>query len=456
MIRTLLIAEAANPAWISVPLVGWSHARALAEVTNADLVTQIRNQTEIERITNLPFSSITYINSEAVARPLWRLSHLLRGGAGKGWTAATAINTLSYYYFEHLVWKQFHRAIQSGMYDIVHRITPLSPTTPSLLARHCRRSGIPFVVGPLNGGLPWPSGFTRSRLKEHEWLSYFRWLHQLLPGFSNTRRDSAAILVGSLSSMSQMPLSAHSKCVYIPENGIDTERFPPRPPRQPSKPIRAVFVGRLVPYKGADLAIEAATELIHSGHLQLRIVGDGPERLRLQQLVDDNGLSHAVQFVGWVPHSEVKAHLASSDLFLFPSIREFGGAVVLEAMACGAVPIVIRYGGPGELASPSTAFLVEIGNRQSIIQQIKAVLAIAVASPQEITRRSRLGLDRVAQMFTWEQKAQQVLRVYESVLSPDIGDPSWPAPFSDTPTGMDWAKASVDRGPKAHHEAAIE
>ena len=102
--RVLLIAEAANPEWTSVPLVGWSHTRALAEITDAHLVTQIRNQEAIERFGWVEGKEFTAIDSEAVAKPLWKISSMLAGGDGRGWTTRMAINTFGYYYFERQIW----------------------------------------------------------------------------------------------------------------------------------------------------------------------------------------------------------------------------------------------------------------------------------------------------------------------------------------------------------------
>ena len=203
--RILLIAEAANPEWVSVPLVGWSHARALTRVADVHLVTQVRNREAILRSGLREGADFTPIDSEAVARPLWRLASALRGGAGKGWTTSTAISALSYYYFEHLAWKLFRRQIAGGEFDVVHRLIPLSPTTPSLIAGKCRRAGVPFLLGPLNGGVPWPKGFDAARRKEKEWLSYTRAAHKLLPGYRSTRRNAAAILIGSRDTWNQMP-----------------------------------------------------------------------------------------------------------------------------------------------------------------------------------------------------------------------------------------------------------
>ncbi len=227
-LRPLLIAEAANPTWVSVPLVGWSHARAIMDLTDAHLVTQIRNRDAIAATGLVEGQHFTAIDSEAVAKRAHQLSGLLRGKSGVNWTTSTALQTLAYPYFEHLVWQKFAHRIRSGEFDVVHRITPLSPTTPSSIAAKCREAGVPFVLGPLNGGGPWPKGFDSARRREKEWLSYVRDAYKLLPGYQSTRQNAAAILIGSRDTWRQMPRSFWHKCFYQPENAIDPARFQKR------------------------------------------------------------------------------------------------------------------------------------------------------------------------------------------------------------------------------------
>ncbi len=427
--RVLLIAEAAHPDWTSVPLVGWSHSRAIASLTDAHVVTQIRNREAFQRAGLRDDVDFTAIDSEPVARPLWAVDRVLRS-VGLGWTASTALGALPYYYFEHLVWKRFGARIRGGEFSVVHRLTPLSPTTPSLLAARCHAADIPFVWGPLNGGVPWPKQFGDVRRAEGEWLSYVRDAYRLLPGYRSTRAQAAAIIVGSLATRDQMPAAVRDKCVYIPENAIDPARFNSRVDRPPTRPLRVAFVGRLVPYKGADMLIEACAPLARAGLVELDIIGDGPEMPHLRGLVQKLEIGPWVKLDGQISNAVLQDRLVGSDVFGFPSIREFGGGVVLEAMALGLAPIVVDYAGPAELVSDATAFRVPLGSRAEIIAGFAAILGRVAAEPELARAMGERARKRVFSLFTWAHKAEQTLEVYRWV-SGERSKPDFGAPFPD-------------------------
>lgn len=416
-LRVLLIAEAANPEWVSVPLVGWKAAAALRKVADVHIITQVRNRDAFLRQGLIEGIDFTAIDSEAIAAPFYRIAERLRGGAGKGWTTLTAIQSLTYPYFEHLVWKQFGKAIRSGAFDIVHRVTPLSPTSPSSLAAKCKRADVPFILGPLNGGLPWPKGFNDARAKEKEWLSFVRSVYSVNPAIRSTYRNASAIIVGSRHTQSEVD-GYGTPTVYIPENGIDPQSFKAvhKAPLTNRK-LKAIFVGRLVPYKGADVAIEACAEAMRKERLELEIVGDGPEMQGLTTLAQDLGVSNWVTFSGWIPHSEVPSRLAAADILVFPSIREFGGGVVLEAMACGTVPIVVDYGGPGELVTEHTGFSIPLGDKDALIPAARDIVSKLLDEPDCLTKYAHAAELRVAELYTWKEKASQIERVYLAAKS---------------------------------------
>ncbi|HUW84795.1 MAG TPA: glycosyltransferase [Phycisphaerae bacterium] len=357
-----------------------------------------------------------YVDSEALAAPLSRIGHLLTLGRGLGWTTKQALMLAPYLHFEYLVFQRFRRALQRGDYDLIHRLTPLTPTYPSPLASW---ASVPFVLGPLNGGLPWPRGTTRIRLAEMEWLSYVRRAYVLLPYLRATYQRAALVIGGSIYTFSALPRDVRQRAVYMPENGIDPARFNARGRVPPSEilPFRILFVGRLVPYKGADVLIETVgtSSLLHR-KVEVVIVGDGPMQGRLRRLADDLHLTDRVRFTGNLPQDQVAAGWRDASLFAFPSRREFGGAVVIEAMACGLPSVVLDYGGPAEHVTANTGFKIPIADRPQRIAALQSLFERLCTDPAPLDEMSAAGIDRIRRLYTWPTKARQIARWYSDVL----------------------------------------
>ena len=299
----------------------------------------------------------------------------------------------------------------------MHRITPLSPTSQSILARRLATLNIPFVIGPLNGGVPWPKHFRDRQYAEREWLSHIRWLYKLMPGYRSTRRYSAAIIVGSKHTYREMPRWAKEKCVYIPENGVSLDRLELARDRSACLPLQGAFVGRLVPYKGADMLLEAAADFLRKGQLELHIIGDGPQRPLLEAMVERLGIQSKVRFHGWIPHVEVQNRLRTCDFMALPSIREFGGGVVVESMALGVTPIVADYAGPSELVDDKTGIRVPFHDKKSLVEGMRLAIGNVIRSPKMLDIFGAAGREKVLRKLTWEAKARQILNVYEAILS---------------------------------------
>lgn len=128
--------------------------------------------------------------------------------------------------------------------------------------------------------------------------------------------------------------------------GVDTRTYAPGPRND----ARAVVVGTvktLAPVYGIDVLIRAFALLVErtpGAMLRLRIVGDGPSRGELQELVVDQGVEQLVEFAGAVPHAQVLAELQRMDVFCALSRQESFGVAVIEASAC-ALPVVVSDAG---------------------------------------------------------------------------------------------------------------
>ncbi len=416
--KILLLAEACNPEWTSVPLVGFNTVQALSERRDLDIVlaTHIRNREALQRREISNRIEIAYINNEWLAKPLYHMGRMLRGGGSLGWTTNMAVNWPAYIAFEKQLGRRFSKRLRSGEFDLIHRVTPVSPTLPSPLAS---MTDVPMVIGPLNGGLPWPKQFPSLHKNEREWLSPIRNIYQRLPWYKSSYRRLTAVISGSRHTATEVPDCFNGQRFYLPENGIDPKRFEIASGwTAPTKDFQFITVGRLVPYKGFDMVLQAMSESPVLKACKLLIVGDGPERQNLEELSSRLQLTERVKFAGWLPQSALSVELRNSQAFVFPSLREFGGGVVLEAMASGLPSIVMNYGGPAELIDEYTGILLEMAPREQIIEQL--ILAMEKLAMNEGLSRSLAenAIRKVHLRFTWDRKADQLRTIYGTILRP--------------------------------------
>jgi glycosyltransferase involved in cell wall biosynthesis len=415
--HVLLIAEACNPTWTSVPLVGYQFARALAarddlEVTVA---THVRNRPALADDPLARLAKVCYVDNEWLARPLNRLSGLVRGGQSLSWTIDTAMAWPAYMAFERQLYRRLERRLKKGDFDLIHRVTPLTPTMGSPLAS---LTDVPMLVGPLNGGLPWPAEYPELRHQEREWLVPLRDLYKRLPFYNSTYRRLAGVIAGSRHTASEVPSTFAGRRFYLPENGVDPSRFPIADAwPEPRGRFTFITVGRLVPYKGSDLIVEAMAGSEALRRCNLVVVGDGPEHALLTEQVRRHGLQGNVRITGWVQQANLANELGAAQAFVFPSLREFGGGVILEALAKGLPSVVVDYGGPAELVTSECGELLPMRPRAELIASLRQAMEKLAAEPARCRSMGAAACRRVRQHFTWDVKAERIARMYRDTLA---------------------------------------
>ena len=156
-LRILVLAHGSNPEQVSMPYVTFSHAAALAQLHDVTLVVGSPTEEPVRRAKAL-FRAIEVVRMPWLERIYaWSLRRIFK------YNYDTQILTAFGYpfalAFEWLAWRQLRRRIVAGEYDVVLRVMPMTAVMPSPFAFFLRKGPIPFVIGPLNGGLPWPPGF---------------------------------------------------------------------------------------------------------------------------------------------------------------------------------------------------------------------------------------------------------------------------------------------------------
>lgn len=412
-LHILVLAPFCDPEDVSMPYVTYSHAAALAKLHDVTLVIGAPVEEHVRRA-NAPFKTIEVVRMPRIERTnAWIFRNVLKSNFDT--QMLTVLGYPSSLAFEWYAWRQLRQRIFVGKFDAVLRVLPMSPVLPSPFAFFLRKGPIPFVIGPLNGGLPWPPGFSQLE-NQREWVAGLRNVYRYLPFARSTYRNAAAIIAASSQTCSEF-VRYREKLFFVPEPGIarslchDDSRKP-----EPGARLELLFVGGLVPRKACDLALRAAAPILRNGTARFTVVGDGPERSRLEQLVKSLGIEHAVVFPGWLSHSDVLRHMRSADVFVFPSLRDNGAGVVFEALACGAVPIVADFGGPGDIVRPDVGYKAPLTNESDIVKHIEKALTELANNRDHLERLRCQGMSYARERLTWDAKAQDTTEVLNWVV----------------------------------------
>ena len=408
-LRVMVLAPDCNPDSFSIPYVTYRHAAALAELHEVTLVVGAPVEAPVRR-DNAPFREIEVVSMPRLERTqAWGFRTLLKSNFDS--QAATAFEYPFSVAFEWYAWRQLRRRILAGEFDVVLRVLPMTPVLPSPFAFFLRKGPIPFVLGPLNGGLPWPPGFSQLA-NQKEWVAGLRRLYRYMPFVRSTYRHATAIIVASSQTYAEFTQYS-DKLFFVPEPGISRSQCldDTRTPARPDAKLKLIFVGGLVPRKACDLALKAAAPSLRTGLAHFTVVGDGPERNRLQNLVKSLGVESAVDFSGWLGHAEVLARLRSADMLVFPSLRDNGAGIVFEALSAGAVPVVVDFGGPGDIVHSGVGYKVPMTNEAEIVSRLQQILSGSAANRNHLNRLRQQAMSYARECLTWDAKAQSVTTV---------------------------------------------
>ena len=410
-LRILVLAPDANPEGTCGPLLSFSEAEALARLHGVTLVIRSSGEEAVRRRQG-PLHSVEVIRQPWLERIYaWSFRWIFKGDLTS--RALTAFGYPFAVAFEWQAWRQIRARIKGDEYDVVLRLLPVPAVLPSPFAFFLRNGPVPFVIGPVSGGLPWPAGFSQAD-KQKGWILGLRNLYRFLPFARSTYRHASAIIAGASQTFAEFS-SYREKLFFLLENGVSRSLCSDGK-RISNGRLKLIFVGGLLPVKACDLALRAAAPLLRSDLAQFTVVGDGPERDRIERLSRSLEIEKAVSFCGWVSHDEAQQKLRDADVLVFPSVRDNSPAVVFEALAAGAVPVVVDFGGPGDTVHSEVGYKVALTNESDVVSQMERIL-VSLAQDRDLLNRLRQqGMCYARERLTWDAKAQTLTAIMRWAL----------------------------------------
>jgi len=313
------------------------------------------------------------------------------------------------------------RIVRKHQITVVHEAMPISPKEPSIM----HGLGAPLVVGPLGGGMDYPPAFQymqsgAARFVERSGRALSHFVHQLARG----KVKAAALVVANPLTRNALPRGARGRVYEVVESGVDLAIWKPvmreiaDAPSKDEQPVRFVFSGRLVDWKGVDLLIEAFAVVAGKSRVaQLEIIGDGPLRRKLEARAAELKITDRVMFAGWLSRPHGAARMRTADVFVLPSLRECGGTVILEAFAMGLPVIATNWGGPANYVDDASGIRVDPSTREGFIQGLADAMLKLAGSKELRERMSKAALARArSNYFDWDSKADRMIEIFRETI----------------------------------------
>jgi glycosyltransferase involved in cell wall biosynthesis len=326
--------------------------------------------------------------------------------------------------FELRQWRLARRLRRNFPFDLVHRVTPSAIQMPTWAAR----LGKPLVIGPIIAADRPPPAFAAFLQRPVSGREQTRWrparlaarICRMLVGRARRKqtylRDARRILAGTRAALRHVPESLREKCRLVTYAGVEHDVFVPSPNSSPhSGPLRLLFVGRLIPYKGAELLLRAMALAGKQCSLRLDIAGSADPVYKdyLLQLIGELGV--AVAFLPPRPRDQLVALYQQTDVFCFPTLCDTYGIALLEAMSCGCPALVSDVAGAGEIINGENGLKAPLRDPTQYIADYAERL-VMLAGNHEL--RARLGAqarDYIVREHDWDRIGGQLLGIYDEL-----------------------------------------
>lgn len=405
-LNILIVCEHASNVFGGEAMLPLNYFRLLSKTQHqVYLITHARVTSTIAQITDIDQSKVFYVPDTWAHRFLHRLSRHF----------PERINVVTTGFLMHLItqyyqWRLARKLVKEKHIHVVHEPAPVSATQPSAMFA----LGAPVVIGPMNGGMDFPEAFRHmsgaaERLL-YAFMRIFTTMYNLLiPG----KFLANILLVANPRTAKALPKIHMGRVMELVENGVFAFARRPKEVTQ-SAETQVLYVGRLVDWKMVEIVMEAVQKCQEK--VKLTIVGSGPKRPALEAMSQTLPIKN-IEFAGLVPHTEVNHYYDKADIFVLPSVRECGGAVVLEAMSRGLPTIATDWGGPADYLTAETGYLVEPLSKEYMVTQFADHIDKLARNPELRTKVGTAAIERVKTHFLWDTKIQEIIAVYDQAIA---------------------------------------
>ncbi|EKD10475.1 glycosyltransferase [Limnospira fusiformis KN01] len=409
-LNILISAYACRPGEGSEPGVGWNTIKEVAKYHNVWVLTRQNNRPAMEAELNQnPITQLQIIYCEP---PTWVQKLNIK----------QRLVYLHYYLWQIEAYFTAQKLQETIKFDIVHHVTYVRYSTPSFLAL----LPIPFLWGPVGGGESAPIAFWKNLGTRGIFYEIMRDiarnLGELDPFVKLTAQRSVFARGTTVETTQRLRKLGAKNVEVLSQLGLsDLEITQLRQlANSPPKIVRFISIGRLLHWKGFHLGLEAFAIAKLPENAEYWIIGDGPERTRLETLVDNLGIANRVKFHNHLSRPETLKKLSECLALVHPSLHESGGLVCLEAMAAGRPVICLNLGGPALIVDEDVGFKVQANNPEQTVNDLANAMTILANDNSLWQQKSDRSQKKVINLYSWRTKGQELAQTYAKIIT--LGD----------------------------------
>jgi glycosyltransferase involved in cell wall biosynthesis len=408
-LRLVLSLYACEPNRGSEPGMGWAWALGMAKRHETYVLTRANNRAVIEaELARLKLPASEAPNFIYVDLPPFVCRLKKRG-----------IIPIGIYY---LLWQFKARSSLDALNinaDIIHHATFCSFVIPGMWWNRKEK----VVLGPLGGMSVCRRAFLRlfsrgRRVREFLRGIFRRCFWRLNPFFLLSRRNADALLFTEESILKVLSGKQASYSSVLLDVGVPQDLEAREYDLPLTKKKQFVWAGILEPRKGLEIALKAYAKAFVTSRERpvFKIMGVGSGLKEAQKLAHKLGVIDDVKFLGKVPQSQLWEEMRQSMAFVFTSVRDTSGSVILEAMACQCPIVCFNHQGAGMITDDTCAIRVEPSDWGSAINDFAEAMRQLYENPERMIRMGQAGRNRVLANFTWGMKFDLATEVYHVIL----------------------------------------
>lgn len=400
--KILYIAFACNPYIGSEAQCGWAWPVTMRKYADVSVVTRRGNKSDIEKymrehqITDI---QVYYHDIPDVINPYYKTGNLY----------------IPYYFLWQKTSFKFIRELhKKNRYEYIHHVT----LGDFRLISPAWKLNTRFIFGPVGGAQLTPESLRSYTLADQKTERKREWINRItISMYQYKKAINHAWLVLAANGETQKYLQKIMKrpyqCRLLTENGVTQEQIHEYPMRTNGDAVVLLWAGRMINRKGLGLLLDVLNLVKTQNNYRLKLVGDGPEKEKLINQSKRLGIDKKIDFVGAVSYNEMQKLYLTSDIFIFPSLRETTGTVLFEAMASGLPIVTFDQNGAALLVTDTCGYKVNIHqSADGIKKEFADKISRLIDSPQKRKEMGKNAYLRVMENYTWTVKCGNFFENY--------------------------------------------